>query len=236
MGINVPNMGRLERALRGQRPAVPKREAESPGSSLADALFTTTQQRVLALLFGQPDRSYFATELIALAMVGSGAVQRELKKLAASGLVTVSSIGKQKHYQANHSSPVFAELCGLVNKTVALEAPVRSALEPFRSLIRIAAIYGSIAKHADTATSDIDLLVVSDDIHLEQLYTVLAKTEDDLSRKINPTLYTSDEFERRRRKKGSFIARVLEGEHVVLIGDEVGSEGTRKSRSRGDVK
>lgn len=72
-------------------------------TSLADALFTTTQQRVLALVFGQPSRSFFASELIELtgSGSGSGAVQRELKRLTSSGLVTVKRIGKQKHYQAN---------------------------------------------------------------------------------------------------------------------------------------
>jgi predicted nucleotidyltransferase len=184
-------------------------------------LFTATQQRVLALLFGQPDRSYFATELIGLARVGSGAVQRELKRLADSGLVTVNRVGTQKHYQANHASPVFDELRRLVNKTVALHAPIRNALKPFKDQISFAAIYGSVAKHTDTAASDIDLLVVSDEMTLEQLYTALVVVEEDLSRKINPTLYTSEEFER-RKKKGGFLARVLEGEHVILIGDESG--------------
>jgi len=74
---------------------------------MASALFTATQQRVLGLLFGQPERSFFATELISLAQAGSGAVQRELKRLAESGLVTVSRIGNQKHYQANHAAPIF---------------------------------------------------------------------------------------------------------------------------------
>ena len=58
--------------------------------SLADALFTTTQQRVLGILFGQPHRSFYANELIELATGGAGAVQRELKRLSDSGLITLS--------------------------------------------------------------------------------------------------------------------------------------------------
>ena len=50
-------------------------------TSIADALLTTTQQRVLALLFGQPSRSFYSSELIELTRSGSGAVQRELKRL-----------------------------------------------------------------------------------------------------------------------------------------------------------
>lgn len=84
----------------------PTHTAETHGTSLAGALFSGTQQRVLGLLFGQPDRSFYATELINLAGVGSGAVQRELARLAQSGLVTVKPVGNQKHYQANPDSPI----------------------------------------------------------------------------------------------------------------------------------
>jgi predicted transcriptional regulator len=86
-------------------------------SGLGDALFTKVQQRVLGVLFGNPARSFFANEIIALAESGVGAVQRELARLAAAGLVTVTRVGKQKHYQANAAAPVFNELCSLVLKT-----------------------------------------------------------------------------------------------------------------------
>ena len=86
MGINAPEMGNLASA---QTSRAARRKASATGAdgptSLADALFTTTQQRVLALLFGQASRSFFASELIELAGSGSGTVQRELKRLAASG-------------------------------------------------------------------------------------------------------------------------------------------------------
>ena len=69
---------------RSSRPARRKAAAQRPDlpTSLADALFTTTQQRLLALLYGQPSRSFFASELIELTGSGSGAVQRELKRLS----------------------------------------------------------------------------------------------------------------------------------------------------------
>jgi len=103
----------------GMKPIVrPKIGSGRARASLADALFTRTQQRVLGLLFGQPSRSYYATELIGLAGVGSGAVQRELARLVASGLVTVRPLGNQKHYQANPDSPLFHELCAIVMRAL----------------------------------------------------------------------------------------------------------------------
>ena len=216
----MPGMGNAAPTLssRPRRRAVAGRADAS--TSLADALFTTTQQRMLALLFGQPSRSFFTSELIALTGSGSGAVQRELKRLTSSGLVTLRRIGKQKHYQANSACPVFEELCALVRKTVAMVEPIRQALAPLTEGITLALIYGSVAKGTDTASSDIDLLVVAEHLTLEVLYSALAPVEASLDRKISPTLYTTTEFDSRRAAGNPFLIRVLEGEHLVLIGSE----------------
>ena len=200
---------------------------EGAPTSLADALFTTTQQRVLALLFGQPNRSFYASEMIERTGSGSGAVQRELKRLASSGLVTVKPIGNQRHYQANPASPVFEELCGLVKKTVALAEPIRESLAPLADRVGLALLYGSVAKGRDTATSDIDILIVAEDITLEDVYSTLAPLETELGRKISPTLYTPDEFARRKASNNPFLTRVLAGEHLVLIGNEHEPSATR---------
>ena len=188
------------------------------GSPLTDALFTTTQQRVLALLFGQPDRSFFVTEIIRLAGSGRGAVQRELRRLAESGLATVLRIGNQKHFQANRDSPLFHELCSIIRKTVGLKEPVRAALQPLADKLKLALLYGSVAKQADTAASDIDLLLVSDELTLEATYATLAPVEKRLDRHISPTLYTSSEFRHRRATEAGFLTRVLQGPYIVLKG------------------
>src|SRR3954463_134024 len=86
--------------------------------NLADALFTKTQQRVLRVLFGHPERSFYASELIRDAGTGSGAAQRELARLENSGLIVATRIGHQRHYQANAASPLFTELRNIVLKTV----------------------------------------------------------------------------------------------------------------------
>ena len=201
----------------GRKAAMSER-AEPTG--LADALFTSTQQRVLALLFGQPARSFFATELIELTGSGSGAIQRELKRLTSSGLVTVTRIGNQKHYQANPASPVFEELRGLVTKTVALADPIRQALEPLADQIRLALLYGSVVKGTDTATSDIDVLIVAEGVMLEDIYAALSPVERRLDRKISPTLYTPLEFAERKASINPFLHRVLSERHLVLMGND----------------
>ena len=211
MGINMPNMGTKEKP---QVSKVPKR------TSLADALFSTIQQRVLAYLFGQPDRSFFATELIKLAGGGSGAVQRELARLADSGLVTVTRIGTQKHYQANPKSPIFAELCAIAQKTVGLAEPLREALAPLAKRITAAFVYGSVAKKQDTAKSDIDLMVVSDSLSYADLFAALEEATQRLGRTVNPTVYSRKEIDKRVRAGNAFTKRVLVQPKLWVIGEE----------------
>ena len=211
MGINMPNMGTK---------AKPRISKPPQRTSLADALFSTIQQRVLAYLFGQPERSFFATELIRLAGGGSGAVQRELARLADSGLVTVTRVGTQKHYQANPESPIFAELCSIVQKTVGLAEPLREALAPVAKHITAAFVYGSVAKRQDTATSDIDLMVVSDSLAYADLFTVLEQATQRLGRTVNPTVYSSQELRKRVRADHAFIKRVLAQPKLWVIGEE----------------
>lgn len=217
MTLRIPNLGSNMPKM-GIRKATVKRAQRQ--SSLADALFSTTQQRLLGLLFGQPDRSFYATELIALAGAGSGAVQRELARLEQSGLVTVRRIGTQKHYQANADSPVYEELCGIARKTVGLAEPIRGALAPFSAQIRAAFVFGSVAKRQDTAISDIDLMVISDSLAYPELYSVLEPVQARLRRTVNPQVYTRRELRQRLKEKNSFLTRVLAQPKVWIYGSE----------------
>lgn len=206
----MPNMG----MSRKPTPAKPR------PAGLADALFTGTQQRVLAWLFGQPERSFYATELIGLAGAGSGAVQRELARLTQSGLITARAVGNQKHYQANPAAPIYAELCSIVQKTVGLAEPLREALAPLAGRIRSAFVYGSVAKREDTAVSDIDMMLVSDDVSYADLYARLEEASQRLGRTVNPTIYTSKELAQRVKRKDAFATRVLAQPKLWLIGGE----------------
>ena len=212
-GTIVPNMG--TKKSENNTPA-----AQSQPTSLGGALFTTTQQRILGYLFGQPSRSFFGNELIQLTGSGSGGVQRELKRLVESGLVTVRQIGNQKHYQANPAAPIFSELCGIVKKTFGLATPLREALAPLDDQIKAAFIFGSIAKRADTAESDIDLLILTDTLSYADVMAILGTPEEQLKRKINPTLYSFKDLQTRLREDNAFVARILQQPKIWLKGDE----------------
>ncbi len=188
--------------------------------SVADALFSGTQQRVLSLLFGQPQRSFYASEVIERVKAGTGAVQRELARLVQSELVTVHRVGNQKHYQANPQSPIFLELCAITRKTMGLSDPLRAALAPLSDHILAAFVYGSVAKHQDTASSDIDLMLVSEDLTYADLYATLETLTEQLGRAVNPTILTSRELSQRIKRGDAFIKRVLQQPKIWLFGDD----------------
>jgi len=188
--------------------------------SVADALFSGLQQRLLAVLFGQPDRSFYGNELLRLTGTGRGALQRELEKLVSADLVTVTPIGNQKHYQANAAAPIFAELRGIVMKTLGLADVLRTALNAVADRIELAFVFGSVAKGTDTATSDIDLMVVTETLSYADLFEGLAAAEQVLGRKVNPTLYTSDALAEKIRTENNFVLRVLSQPKIFLIGAE----------------
>lgn len=188
--------------------------------SLADALFPKVRQRVLAVLFGAPDRSFYANEVIALAQSGTGAVQRELAGLSEAGLLLVSKQGNQKHYQANASAPVFAELRSLVLKTSGLADVLRAAIAPLAAQIDAAFVYGSVARLQDTAQSDIDVMVVSNTLAYGEVFGALEDATVALGRKVNPTLYTPAEWAKRIHSDSAFITRVWQQPKIWLIGTE----------------
>jgi predicted nucleotidyltransferase len=202
----------------GMKKHAPRKVAA--GSGIADALFTKVQQRVLAVLFGNHERSFYGNELIALAGSGSGAVQRELAQLEAAELVTVKRVGNQKHYQANPLSPVFLELRGLILKTSGLVDVLRASLAPLAPQIEGAFIFGSVAKNKDTAKSDIDLFVITRHLTYRELFSALEPATGRLGRVVNPTVYSRIEFEKRLREGNAFVKRVMAQPKLWIIGDD----------------
>ena len=138
--------------------------------------------------------------------------------MSESGLITVKAIGKQKHYQANRDSPIFGELRAIMQKTVGLAEPLRNALAPLSKQIIAAFVYGSIAKNTDTARSDIDLMLVSDDITYADVFGVLEEAGNRLGRPVNPTILTQLEFKKRLAAQESFLTRVLSQPKIWIIG------------------
>jgi len=206
-GLIVPNKGTI----------IPKMGMKK--TSLGEALFTKTQRRVLGLLFGNPDRSYYANEIVRFAGAGIGAVQRELERLESARLVTVSKIGNQKHYQANRQAPIYSELHGIVLKTFGVADHLKSMLAPLASRIKASFVYGSIADGTDTANSDIDVMVIGT-ASFEDVVVALQRSQEQLGREVNPNVYRPDEFTKKLKAKDPFLLRVTEQPKLFVLGNE----------------
>lgn len=194
--------------------------------SIGDALFTKTQQKVLGLLFGTPDKRFYTNEIMRWANMGRGTVSRELTRLVSAGLLTATSEGNQNHYQANLSCPVFDELVTIVRKTFGVADVIRERLKSLDDNIELAFIYGSIAKGEATSSSDIDLMLVGKALSYGQVMELLIPLEDSLRRKVNPTIFEKEDFVAKLNTGNSFVTRVMEQSKIMIKGSENGIRET----------
>jgi len=190
---------------------------------LSDALFTETQQKILGLLYGQPDRSFYVKEILRLTGMGVATIKRELDRMLAAGILRLTRIGNQHHYQAEPRCPIYDELLGIVKKTFGVTEVVRCALEPLEGKIDWAFVFGSLARGKETATSDIDLLIIGE-AGFAEVVSVLYPVQATLGRELNPKIYRKEEWARMKTAKDAFVTEVLAKPRMDVIGsgDEPG--------------
>ena len=195
------------------------------------ALFGKTRRNVLALLFGQPGKTFYLREIVSRSGTGMSQVQKELAQLVAAGLVLRERRANQVHFHANPEASIYGELLGIVTKTFGVADVLREALARFKDRVRLAFVYGSIAKGTAHATSDIDLLLVAD-LPPSELAVPLAGLRDRLGRKISLVSYSAGEFGSMVRGQHHFIRAVLNGPKIWLIGDERALDELRQDEPR----
>ncbi|MFL9999159.1 transcriptional regulator [Paraburkholderia sediminicola] len=196
-------------------------------SQIGDALFSSAQQPILARIFGEPDRWFHVKELIRLTGLGSATVQRELARLEKGGLVETRRIANLKQVRAFASCPVYNEVRQIVLKTFGFAEILHDALTPLASEIKLAFVYGSVAQNRDHASSDVDLMIISDTLTYGQIMAALQPAERALARPIQVTQYTVKEFLERKQQKHHFIAEVLHHPKLMIIGTEDDIDHTR---------
>jgi predicted nucleotidyltransferase len=192
---------------------------KTSNKSLASGLFGKTRRAVLALLFGRPDEAFYVRQVVRIAGVGQGTVQRELRQLAELGVISRQVRGQQVYFQANRKCPIFSELRGLITKTTGVADVLNDALASLGGRITVAFIYGSVAKGSDKTTSDVDLMVVGK-VDFGEVVSAVGSAQETLGREVNPTVYPPDEFRRKITAGHSFLKTVLSEPKVFLIGDE----------------
>lgn len=186
---------------------------------LCSGLFGKTRQAVLAFLYGRADTSFYTKQVLDAVKIGRGTVQRELKNLTDTGIITREVQGRQVYYRANEKCPIFNELKSIVRKTFGVADVLRQSLSPKADKVQVAFIFGSVARSADDRRSDIDLMVVGR-ITFGEVVSLLKPAEEKVGREVNPVVYPVAEFKKKVKEDHHFVKTVLEEEKIFVIGDE----------------
>ncbi len=186
---------------------------------MLNSLFSKTKRRLLALIFLNPDKQYYLIEIARVTGISQGTLHREIKPLIYDGILQSERRGSQIYYSVNKSNPIYAELRGIIYKTFGVSDVLTSALKPLKKKIKVAFIYGSIAKGEETAHSDIDLMVIGS-VKFGDAVSAISKAEKSLGREINPTVYPLEEFKKKLSEQHHFLTAVIKGPKIMLIGKE----------------
>lgn len=187
--------------------------------SVGTTLFGSVRGRVLGLLYRSPKRDWYMREIVRALDAGHGAVQRELKRLEACGLVTATRRGRQVFYQANQDAPVFPELRALLVKTTGIADVLREALAPDADQIDVAFIFGSIAAGTDREDSEIDVMIIGSLDWLHRRSSTLDASLE-LGRDVNPVIWSPADLAERLATQNHFACNVMRGPKIFLMGDE----------------
>lgn len=182
-------------------------------------LFGRTRSALLARLYSQSDESFYLRQLAREIGGGHGALQRELQHLTDMGLVVRSAQGNQVLYRANAQSPIFSEVKSLIAKTVGIREALAPTLESLESEIKIAFVYGSVARQQERASSDIDLLVVGS-AAFSEVVSALGPVQRALGREINPTVFPVSEFRSKVAAGNHFLRTVMGEKKIFVIGTQ----------------
>ena len=173
---------------------------------------------LLRLYFTNPDKEYYLRELERMIDFSVGNIRRELLRLESKGLFTFRRQGNMVYYSLNKKHPLFKPFKALVYRTIGVEGELRSVLRRVRG-IKLAFVYGSFARGSERISSDIDLFIIGS-VDEGKLIEAIGKTETTLKREINYSLYTREDFEKKKEEKDYFVKELIREPKVFLIGDE----------------
>jgi predicted nucleotidyltransferase len=189
------------------------------GDHAGAALFSKGRRELLALLFTNPERSFYLRQITRVLGMGQGVVQRELSRLSRAAVITRMRVGSQVHYQANRQSPIFGELKSLIVKTAGVAEVLRDSLATVADQVDVAFIFGSFGRAEERTTSDVDVMVVGG-VSFGDVVAALQPAQKKIGREVNPAVFSSEEYRTRVRSKDRFWDTVLNSPRIFLIGSQ----------------
>ena len=184
---------------------------------LIAALFPKTRRSVLAATVMHPDRWWFHADLARHLGVPPSSLQRELQSLVEAGILIRREEGKHVYFKPDPNCPLLPELQGIMTKTLGLVDVLRATMAPFQTAVRVAFVYGSIARSEELSESDVDLMVIGN-VKLADLSPELSKAVATLGREVNPTVFSPEEFSRKLQDGHHFVTSVVQTKKLFVTG------------------
>ncbi|QFS38535.1 nucleotidyltransferase domain-containing protein [Burkholderia cepacia] len=187
--------------------------------SIASTLFGDYRRRALGLLLLRPDQALHVREIARLTGTTPGTLHKELSKLAEAGILSRDRQGNQVLYRANRSCPIYEELASIMRKTSGMADVLSEALLPCAEEIRVAFVFGSVARGQETADSDVDVMVIGS-VGFATVVRRFYDAQATLGRDINPKVLSEDEFREGVAGQDAFLRDVLGKPKIFLIGSD----------------
>lgn len=188
--------------------------------------------RILGVLFSNPERPFYLSELARQVKTSPGNVRRELARFIRDGLIREEKKGNLVFYHLNGNHALYNEIHSLILKTTGIEGALQELVKKDKK-IKLALLYGSFARGEERGESDVDLLIVTEGKPTDY-YLDVSELENRFHREINPTIYPPEEFKKNLNEKGSFLAEVIGNTHRILKGnlDEFRTTATGRVRKK----
>ena len=197
--------------------------------SLIAVLMPKARRSVLAATVMHPEKWWFLADLARHIGVPPSSLQREMDALVRAGVLLRRQEGKQVYFKPDPNCPILGELQGIMLKTLGLVDVLREALAPFKKSIKVAFVFGSIARSEEISESDVDLMIVGDAAPSE-LAGAIQKAEEKLGRQVNPVVFSAEEFAEKLKRGHHFLKNVLEGEKLFLFGSQNDLAATNRNQ------
>lgn len=182
-------------------------------------MFSPYRRRLLATLLLRPDEQFHVRELERMTGISAGSLHRELKAMAAAGLLLREKVGNQVFYQADSRCPIYAELTAIFRKTIGLASLLSDALSGLAGKIDMAFVFGSMASGTQKSASDVDVCVVGD-ISMLDVVKALSPVQTTLGREINPVVMTAEKFAQQSGKRDRFVMRLRTEPKIFVLGHD----------------
>ncbi|MDO9536697.1 MAG: nucleotidyltransferase domain-containing protein [Thermoplasmata archaeon] len=185
---------------------------------LEQLITSRTRSKILGLYLSNPDLEIHLREIARKIEENINSTRRELNHLEKFSILISRKDGNQRYFKINKAHIIYPDLKNIYLKTAGIGNVIRNSLGELGQ-IHFCFIYGSYARHSEKPESDLDIFIIGE-IDENILIPVINSLEKKLSRDINYILYTLEEFQNRKERNDKFVMNVLEGERIMLYGDE----------------